>query len=176
MKKRRESWAMGSRPRPSRPAASRSSVPWPAVGATSRSWPWNGREIRRPTSLPSLPSGLARIPSSSSRILGERGGEVTNVDRWGRRRLTYPIARQSEGYYVVVDCLADPTAVKELDRVLALADEVVRFKIVAREPASAQPIGAAAGAGGGRCRNVPASRRPSTGGRTDQGGEDDGAG
>ena len=111
-----------------------------------------------------------------TRILGERGGEVTNVDRWGRRRLTYPIARQSEGYYVVVDCLADPTAVKELDRVLALADEVVRFKIVAREPASAQPIGAAAGAGGGRSRNFPSSRRPSTGGRIDQGGEEDGAG
>ena len=32
-----------------------------------------------------------------TKILSERGGEVRNIDRWGRRRFAYPIARQSEG-------------------------------------------------------------------------------
>jgi small subunit ribosomal protein S6 len=67
-----------------------------------------------------------------SQVLAERGGEMGKVDRWGKRRLTYEINRQSEGLYVVVECTADPAAIKELDRVLALADEVMRFKVVVR--------------------------------------------
>jgi small subunit ribosomal protein S6 len=68
-----------------------------------------------------------------TKILSERGGEVRNIDRWGRRRFAYPIARQSEGYYVVVRFTSEPDAITEIDRSLTLADEVVRFKIVVRE-------------------------------------------
>jgi small subunit ribosomal protein S6 len=72
------------------------------------------------------------------RVVQERGGSVTKVDKWGKRRLAYEILRQSEGFYVVVDCLGDPTAMPELDRVLNLADEVMRFKIVVRGEADGQ--------------------------------------
>jgi small subunit ribosomal protein S6 len=68
-----------------------------------------------------------------TKILSERGGEVRNIDRWGRRRFAYPIARQSEGYYVVVRFTSEPDAISEIDRSLTLADEVVRFKVVVRE-------------------------------------------
>ena len=44
-----------------------------------------------------------------SKVLAERGGEVRDIDRWGRRRFAFPIARQSEGYYAVVDFTV-PTA------------------------------------------------------------------
>jgi small subunit ribosomal protein S6 len=67
-----------------------------------------------------------------TKILSERGGEVKNIDRWGRRRFAFPIARQSEGYYVVVRFSGDPSAISEIDRALTLADEVVRFKVVVR--------------------------------------------
>ena len=70
-----------------------------------------------------------------SGILSERGGEVSKVDKWGRRRLAYEIARQTEGYYVIVTFTAEPDAVLELDRVLSLADEVIRFKVVLRKAA-----------------------------------------
>ena len=67
-----------------------------------------------------------------TKILSERGGEVKNIDRWGRRRFAFPILKQSEGYYVVVLFAADPNAIAEIDRALTLADEVVRFKVVLR--------------------------------------------
>ncbi|HEY1329978.1 MAG TPA: 30S ribosomal protein S6 [Actinomycetota bacterium] len=67
-----------------------------------------------------------------TKVIAEAGGEVGNVERWGRRRLAYEIAKQTEGYYVVVDATADPTSMKELDRVLTLADEVIRFKALVR--------------------------------------------
>ena len=70
-------------------------------------------------------------------VVGEPGGEVGNVDRWGRRRLAYRIERQSEGYYVVVQFTSEPDVLSELDRSLHLADEVVRFKIVVRDEAAA---------------------------------------
>lgn len=63
-------------------------------------------------------------------VVGERGGEVTKVDHWGRRKLAYEMKHLTEGYYVVADLDAEPAAVAELDRVLGLADELVRHKIV----------------------------------------------
>jgi small subunit ribosomal protein S6 len=67
-----------------------------------------------------------------TRVVGEAGGQVGNVDRWGRRRLAFEIEHQSEGYYVVVEFTAEPEALTELERSLHLADEVLRFKIVVR--------------------------------------------
>jgi small subunit ribosomal protein S6 len=67
-----------------------------------------------------------------SQVLAEHGGSVDKVDRWGKRRLSYEIQRQTEGLYLLVECQADPAAIKELDRVLGLADEVIRFKVVVR--------------------------------------------
>jgi small subunit ribosomal protein S6 len=60
------------------------------------------------------------------------GGEILNIDRWGRRRFAYEIEDQNEGYYVVVRFTADPTTQVEMDRTLTLADEVIRFKIMVR--------------------------------------------
>ena len=68
-------------------------------------------------------------------ILTDRGGETGRVDKWGRRRLAYEIARNTEGYYVVVQFRSEPGAIPELDRVLSLTDEVIRFKVVLRKAA-----------------------------------------
>ncbi len=83
------------------------------------------------------------ITDRISSIVGDGGGEVRRVDRWGKRRLTYEIRRQTEGSYVIVECAADPAIIKELDRVLALADEVLRFKIVVRPEVPSREPGAA---------------------------------
>jgi small subunit ribosomal protein S6 len=65
-------------------------------------------------------------------VLGPSGGEITKTDRWGKRRFAYPIAKITEGFYLVSEFSADPTILKELDRVLSLADDVIRFKVVVR--------------------------------------------
>ena len=64
-----------------------------------------------------------------------RGGTVQNVDHWGKRRFAYEIRHINEGYYAVVQLDAEPPAVDELSRVLGLADEVIRHKVVRPEAA-----------------------------------------
>ena len=80
-----------------------------------------------------------------SEIIRTRGGTPGRVDRWGRRRFAYELKHRWEGYYVLVEATADPAAMAEVDRVLHLADEVVRHKVIrlpeavagrARRPAS----------------------------------------
>lgn len=71
-----------------------------------------------------------------NKVVAEGGGAVGDVDRWGRKRLAYEIAKQTEGYYVVVDVTADPAVIEELERMLHLADEVLRFKVVVRGEAA----------------------------------------
>jgi small subunit ribosomal protein S6 len=67
-----------------------------------------------------------------STVITQQGGEITNLDRWGKRRFAHEIDRKAEGFYIVVECMADPASITELDRVLSLADEIVRFKVVVR--------------------------------------------
>ena len=65
-----------------------------------------------------------------TRVISPSGGEVTGLDRWGRRRFAFELARQTEGYYVIVRFSAEPATQQELDRALKLADEVIRHKVM----------------------------------------------
>lgn len=71
-----------------------------------------------------------------TKVVAEGGGTVQSIDRWGRKRLAYPIAKQQEGYYVVVEFTAEPSVIGELERALHLADEVLRFKVVVKGAAA----------------------------------------
>ncbi len=64
--------------------------------------------------------------------LTENGGQVDNVDNWGKRKLAYEIDKLTEGDYTLVNFLADPTQIAELDRVLRINDAVKRHMIVRR--------------------------------------------
>jgi small subunit ribosomal protein S6 len=61
------------------------------------------------------------------------GGSVEKVDVWGRRRLAYEIKKKSEGIYAVVDLMAQPDTVKELDRQLNLNESILRTKVIRPE-------------------------------------------
>ena len=63
-------------------------------------------------------------------IIADRGGEAGKIDHWGRRKLAYEIAHLEDGYYVLADVVADPETMTEVDRVLKLADEVMRHRIL----------------------------------------------
>ena len=56
------------------------------------------------------------------------GGNVKKTDRWGRRRFAYEINHKWEGVYVVLEIVTEGRNLNEVERVLHLADDVVRHK------------------------------------------------
>jgi len=56
------------------------------------------------------------------------GGKIAKTDLWGRRRFAYEINHKWEGIYVVLDISTEGRDLSEVERVLHLADDVVRHK------------------------------------------------
>lgn len=57
-------------------------------------------------------------------------GQVTKIDRWGRRKLAYEIDRQREGYYVIMEANVDPSGLPEVERNLKLSSAILRYLII----------------------------------------------
>ncbi len=76
------------------------------------------------------------VPATVERVqqfITEQGGEVKEVNPWGRRRLAYPIERHREGSYVVAQLSLDPQRLGTLEENLKLADDVIRHLVVKLE-------------------------------------------
>ncbi|HVO28265.1 MAG TPA: 30S ribosomal protein S6 [Candidatus Margulisiibacteriota bacterium] len=77
---------------------------------------------------PEIPEAQVRETMDRVRRLIEgMDGQVAEVQDWGIRELAYPIRKQPRGTYVLAQYSARPDVVKELERTLKLADEVLRF-------------------------------------------------
>jgi small subunit ribosomal protein S6 len=58
------------------------------------------------------------------------GGQVTEVNAWGRRQLAYPINRVTEGQYFWMQASMPARIIAGLERDLRLTEQIVRFLIV----------------------------------------------
>ena len=62
----------------------------------------------------------------------EANGTIDSVDDWGKRRLAYPINKQTEGVYTVIKFTSAPEFPAELDRILGITDGIPRRLITLR--------------------------------------------
>ena len=65
-----------------------------------------------------------------SNLVKENGGEVEGIDKWGDKKLAYPIDYKSEGYYVLMNFVSNPEFPQELERQMRIADEVLRYMVI----------------------------------------------
>jgi small subunit ribosomal protein S6 len=63
----------------------------------------------------------------------DSGGQVGKVDLWGKRKLAYPIRKQTEGQYVIMQTQMEPAFCLELERNLRLQEPVIRFLLSAND-------------------------------------------
>jgi small subunit ribosomal protein S6 len=82
-------------------------------------------ELEERTVTPSLETYL--------KIIKDSGGTVNKIDLWGRRRMSFEIAKKGEGIYAVIDMNCEPAAIKELDRQLNLNEAILRTKVIRPE-------------------------------------------
>jgi small subunit ribosomal protein S6 len=61
------------------------------------------------------------------------GAKVLRLDRWGMRRLSYPIAKKTQGYYVFILFEGENNLPKELERFYSLNESCIRFLTVKSE-------------------------------------------
>lgn len=65
-----------------------------------------------------------------SNLIKKNGGNVEKVDRWGKRHLAYPVKKQADGNYVLINFEVDPAVIKEIDRVMKIQDDILKHLIV----------------------------------------------
>ena len=70
------------------------------------------------------------IVTFASDLLTKNGCNIEKVDRWGKRHLAYPVKKQADGYYVLINFAAEPATIKEIDRVMKIRDEILKHLIV----------------------------------------------
>jgi len=65
-----------------------------------------------------------------SKFITERGGIISEVEQWGKRKLAYPVKHFTEGNYVLSRFKLKPTVGKELEANLQISEEVLRHLLI----------------------------------------------
>jgi small subunit ribosomal protein S6 len=78
---------------------------------------------------------LASVNDKVDSFITSAGGSIVKREEWGKRRLAYPIAKFTEGFYSVLHINLAPTAVRTLERNLQLTEDVLRYLVTRVEEA-----------------------------------------
>jgi len=73
-----------------------------------------------------LPSHIDKI----SEFITNKGGSVTEVERWGKRKLAYPINHFREGNYVLTRFKLEPGTTAELEANIRISEKILRHLLV----------------------------------------------
>jgi small subunit ribosomal protein S6 len=91
-------------------------------------------------------------------VITQGGGEVLEVQRWGRRRLAYEIRKKREGVYSLVRYKSERTVLDELNRRFLINESLLRHLTVLSEGPMAPPSGEEHGHHGDRRGEGPRRR------------------
>ena len=78
---------------------------------------------------------LSKLNSQIEQIIADRGGKITKVDNWGRRKLAYRIGKFDEGVYTFVYVEGSGQEIAEVERRLRVTDFVIRHLTVRTDEA-----------------------------------------
>lgn len=73
---------------------------------------------------------ISRVVDKVTGFVTGKGGSVVDIDRWGRKKLAYPIGQYLEGNYFLAHLKLESGRVRELEANLRLSDEIMRHLIV----------------------------------------------
>ena len=71
--------------------------------------------------------------SKVKELIERFGGQITNVDEWGKKRLAYEIQKMREGYYYFIQFDAASEAPAEIERRMRIMEPVIRYLCVKQE-------------------------------------------
>lgn len=88
---------------------------------------------------------LETAVSHITSFITNHGGAISQLDRWGKRALAYPIKHSNSGTYVLLRFNLKPNACRELETSLKISDNVLRHLLIKpdTEVAPVKPAAAA---------------------------------
>lgn len=75
-------------------------------------------------------SKLESVVRGVNQLIEGKGGVISEEERWGKRRLTYPIDHFQEGNYVLTRFKMNPAGTKELEGNLLISEDIIRHLLV----------------------------------------------
>ncbi len=73
------------------------------------------------------PAKVQELVQKYTNIIEKDGGKVVNVEDWGLRTLAYKIQKNRKGYYTLMNVEAPAAAITELERLMRLDENLLRF-------------------------------------------------
>jgi len=73
---------------------------------------------------------ISTLIDNTTNIIQSDNGQVIELDKWGMKKLSYPIKKESLGYYLYCDYAGSPEAVAEMERKFRIDDSVLRYLTV----------------------------------------------
>lgn len=80
-----------------------------------------------------LEEGREAVIAKVSDILTANGANILKTEKWGERKLAYPIDKKKTGYYVLTTFEIDGVAIKDVEAKLNIVEEVLRYIIVKQD-------------------------------------------
>ena len=75
----------------------------------------------------------AAVVDKCKALVERFGGNITEVDDWGKKRLAYEIQKMKEGFYYFIQFEAESSAPAELESRIRIMDNVLRYLVVKNE-------------------------------------------
>ena len=66
-------------------------------------------------------------------MIEQKGGEIAGIDKWGMRKLAYPINYKNEGFYVLMNFSSKPEIIDEVSKLMNITDGLIRHMFVKKE-------------------------------------------
>ncbi len=77
---------------------------------------------------PDLPEADADALSETfQQVVRDSEGNLVKSDRWGKRKLAYPLSKHQEGYFFHLQFEADPAVLTEVERRLRNSEQILKF-------------------------------------------------
>ncbi len=73
---------------------------------------------------------ISAIAEKTTGIIQQFGGSPIRVDHWGVKKLAYLIQKENQGYYLYIEYAGMPEAVKEIERIFRIDDQVLKYMTV----------------------------------------------
>lgn len=75
----------------------------------------------------------AEVIEKVKALVARFGGNVVDVDEWGKKRLAYEIQKMKEGYYYFIHFESDSTVPSEIEQRIRIMDNVMRYLCIRQD-------------------------------------------